>query len=177
MWAERNDSAAEAVARNAAEGSLSDGCKTVTPQYPRRIDRIRDVDKRITSTLDWQWSNRVESFRSASAGTPVMRLPRFRLTVRRLMVVVAVVAVFLGCWEAWRASQLAGRASVYRSQANAFRSMASGFRQQASDPRTDAKIAADFARDAAELEEVARIYERAAARPRQTVKFVPPEPK
>ena len=42
--------------------------------------------------------------------------------------------------------------------------MATGFRKQASDPRTKVSIAADYARDAEEMEEVARIYERAEVR-------------
>ena len=90
-----------------------------------------------------------------------MRLPPVRLSLRRWMVAVAGVAIALGGYRAWQLSNLA---TGYRAQAEMWRSMATGFRKQASDPRTKVSIAADYARDAEEMEEVARIYERAEVR-------------
>jgi hypothetical protein len=90
------------------------------------------------------------------------------------MVAVAFVAVILGCWQVWWMSRLA---DTYQSRAEMFRSMAAGFSRQAADPRTDPSITASFTRNAADLEEVARIYERAAASPWNPVRFVPPSRK
>jgi len=89
------------------------------------------------------------------------------------MVAVVLVAVALACWRAHRLSSIA---ASYVTMARALQSMALGFRIQAADPKTSPGSAADFLRRAEEMEEVARIYERASSRPWLPVTFKPRSP-
>ena len=97
-----------------------------------------------------------------------MQWLRFRF--RSVMNVIALVAIALGGWSAYR---LASISASYATMAKAMRSMVAGFRVQVADPRTSPEIKSDFLREAEEMEEVARIYERAASRPRLPVFFKP----
>jgi hypothetical protein len=93
-----------------------------------------------------------------------------RTRLRTLMAAIVLLAIMMG---AWRALQFVSVAANHRTMARGLRSMASGFRNQASDPSTPPSIAADFARDAEEMEEVASRYERAASRPWLPISFKP----
>jgi hypothetical protein len=87
-----------------------------------------------------------------------------------LLAAIVVLAIMMGTWRAY---QFACLAADYRSMARMFRSMASGFRSQAADPKTPKAIAAKFAQDVEEMEELARRYERGASRPWLPISFKP----
>jgi hypothetical protein len=89
------------------------------------------------------------------------------------MVAVALVAIALAVGRAY---QLSSISASYVTMARSLQSMALGFRIQAADPKTSPGTAADFLRKAEEMEEVARIYERASTRPWLPVTFKPRSP-
>jgi hypothetical protein len=105
-----------------------------------------------------------------------MRVPRVRFTVRRLMAVVAVLAVLLGAGA--EVVRLARLAEDYRQRAKYFVA-AEDVRNLtvAAERMVDPGAARKPDRIAAHYAQLRRRYERAAARPWLPVAPDPPEPK
>jgi hypothetical protein len=112
-----------------------------------------------------------------------MRMPRFRFTVRRMMVAVAIVGFLLGAAAMWRIAASRGASAAYHAREAEFsRRSLKDYRdgrvtlRGTLTDREAARIARRLERIAPYHDVLARKYERAARYPWLPVEPDPPEP-
>ncbi|WP_165073378.1 hypothetical protein [Paludisphaera rhizosphaerae] len=94
-----------------------------------------------------------------------------RFSIKRMLILIAVVAAVCGLSSAWRAFELANRAAMYRGMAESLRGQAKTTRNRTAIPGLTAKMVRNELKEAEYLEKTAESYERAIFHPSEPLQL------